>query len=78
MGIRLVKKKVEASASGAEFQAILNSLAGLYANGVQFTYDGDQNGVTVTKGDKLIGTARAEGPLHTIIWAAMSLAEKEA
>lgn len=78
MRIRLVKKRVEASASGAEFQAILDSLSGLYANGVQFTYDGDQNGVTVTKGDKVIGTARAEGPLHTIIWAAMSLAEKEA
>lgn len=78
MGIRLVKKKVEASTSGEGFQAILDSLSGLYANGVQFSYDKDQNGVVVTKGDSLIGIARAEGPLHTIIWAAMSLAEKEA
>lgn len=78
MGIKLIKKKTEASTSAGEFQAILDSLAGLYANGVQFKYDGDQKVVAVTKGDKTIGAVRAEGALHTIIWATLSLAEKEA
>lgn len=78
MGIKLIKKKTEASTSSSEFQAILDSLAGLYANGVQFKYDGDQKVVAVIKGDKTIGTVRAEGALHTIIWATLSLAEKEA
>ena len=38
MGIKLVKRKTEASTSVSEFQAILDSLAGLYSNGVQLKY----------------------------------------
>lgn len=78
MGIKLVKRKTEASTSASEFQAILDSLAGLYSNGVQFKYDADQKVVVVMKGDKTLGTVRSEGALHTIIWATLSLAEKEA
>lgn len=78
MGIKLVKRKTEASTSASEFQAILDSLANLYSNGVQFKYDADQKVVAVMKGDKTLGTVRSEGALHTIIWATMSLAEKEA
>lgn len=78
MGIKLMKRKAEASTSTSEFQAILDSLARLYSNGVQFKYDANQKVVAVTKGDKTIGTVRSEGALHTIIWATLSLAEKKA
>lgn len=78
MGIKLIKRKAEASATPAEFQKILDSLALLYSGNVQFKYDGDQNAVIVTKGSRTVGTVPSEGALHTVIWSTMGLVEKEA
>lgn len=78
MGIRLIKKKTEGSVDTGEFQEILDRLANLYSGNVQFKYDADQNAVIVTKGGMTLGSVRAEGALHTVIWGTLSLAEKEA
>lgn len=63
--------------SGKELQALLDELAALYM-GVSFEYIPEQAGLSVMKSGRLLGTVRAEGALHTVIWAAMGLAEKEA
>lgn len=78
MSIRLVHKKAEANVTGPEFQGLLDRLAALYSNDVAFKYDADQNAVVVTKAGRVLGSARTEGALHTIVWATLSLAEKEA
>lgn len=78
MGIKLIKKKTEGSATPEEFQGILDALARLYSNNVAFKYDNDQQAVAVTKAGRLLGSVRSQGALHTVIWAAMSIAEKEA
>lgn len=78
MHIKLVKRTTEESATPGEFQEILDALAGLYSNDVQFKYDTDQQAVVVTKGDRTLGSVRSEGALHTVIWATLSLAEKSA
>ena len=78
MNIRLIHRQTEENVSAPEFQGLLDSLAALYANDVEFKYDGDQAAVVVTKSERVLGTVRAEGALHTIVWAALSLAEKEA
>lgn len=78
MGIKLLHRQTEARPTGAEFQDLLNRLAALYSQGIAFKYDEDQGAVTVSKGDRIIGNVRLEGALHTIIWATLSLAEKEA
>jgi hypothetical protein len=77
MKINLVSRKTEGNVSPVEFQRILDALGGLYSNGIAFIYDKDQGAVVVKKGDSLLGNVRCEGALHTIIWAALSVAEKE-
>lgn len=78
MNVRLIHKKSEANIEVADFQALLDRLASLYAGGIEFKYDSDQAAVIVSKSGRSLGTVRAEGALHTIVWATLSLAEKEA
>lgn len=78
MPIRLIKRRAEGKISGPEFQGLLDRLASLYSNNVAFKYDPDQSSVVVTKAGRAIGNVRAEGALHTIVWATLSFAEKEA
>lgn len=78
MGIKLVHRRTESSIPSSEFQGILDTLASLYANDVAFKYDAEQASVVVSKAGRILGNVRAEGALHTIIWATLSLAEKEA
>lgn len=63
--------------SGEELQTLLGQLASLYKD-VTFEYNPEQAGLSVMKSGRLLGTVRAEGALHTVIWAALGLAEKEA
>lgn len=78
MGIRLIKRQTEGSATPAEFQGLLDELAALYANNVQFKYDPDQNAVVVTKNGNVLGSVRSEGALHTVIWETLNIAETKA
>ena len=75
MGIRLIKRKSEGVGT---LPTVLDDLSALYADKVRFKYDGNQNAVVVSKAGRILGSVRAEGALHTVVWAAMSLAEKEA
>lgn len=63
--------------SGEELQTLLDELAALYKD-ITFEYTPEHAGLSVMKSGHLLGTVRAEGALHTVIWAAMGLAEKEA
>lgn len=76
-GIHLIKKKTEESTIEG-FEESLDFLTRLYGGKVEFKYDNDQDAVVVMKSGRVVGTVRAEGALHTVIWAALSLAEKEA
>lgn len=78
MNIRLVRKQSEENGSATELQQILDTLSSLYSNEVSFKYDADQSAVLVMKSGRVLGTVRAEGALHTIVWATLSIAEKEA
>lgn len=78
MKIKLSSKKTEGTVPPDDFQGILDTLAALYSKGVAFIYDKDQNAVLVKKEDALLESVRCEGALHTIIWAAMSAAERKA
>ena len=76
MGIRLIHKKAEGNVSAPEFQGLLDRLAALYANDMEFRYDPDQAAVIVSVSGRVVGSARTEGAMHTVIWAVLSLAEK--
>lgn len=76
MGIRLIHKKAEGNVSTPEFQGLLDRLAALYANNMEFRYDPDQAAVIVSVSGRVVGSARTEGAMHTVIWAVLSLAEK--
>ena len=78
MHIQLVHTRAEGNDASPEFLDLLDKLGSLYANNVAFKYDPTQSAVVVSKSGRVLGTVRAEGALHTIIWAALSIAEKEA
>lgn len=78
MGIRLIHKAAEGSMDSAGFQDLLDRLSAMYSGNVEFRHDPVQNSVAVMKGGRVLGSVSTEGALHTVVWAVLSLAEREA
>lgn len=62
--------------SALPFQGLLDELASLYGNDVKFVYDANQSAIIVMDGEMNLGSVRAQGAAHTIIWGVLSLMER--